>query len=45
MSIPRTVSKCDSCKNNDGEYESMKCMECYHNPWMKDHYEKGTESD
>lgn len=39
----RIIGKCLDCKNNDGAFEDEVCMNCKHNPWLNDNYEKEAE--
>ena len=34
---------CTGCKKDDDDYTEIHCLECWRNPWMKDHYEEGDE--
>jgi len=43
---PRGYRECIRCKQNDGVFESEKCLDCFNNPLLSDNFElkKGTES-
>ncbi len=35
---PRGHSKCQSCTDNDGVFESVECLECYNHPLLKNNH-------